>query len=71
MATSVPQQIAALDARIKQNEEVIRFLLSLLHPAPIHEDAPPPPSADAWHVALMAWLDKYGGRVSPPEPTGG
>lgn len=66
MAVPKPQPPSVVE-RLNRNEEAIRFILSLLHPAPINIEGAPPVSTEAWHQALMGWLDLYGGRVVPPE----
>ena len=67
---SVPKpQPPSVTERLKRSEEAIRFILSLLHPGPINlTDGTPEVSTEAWHQALMDWLEAFGGRVIPPEP---
>ena len=67
----VEARVTDLEARVAGLEGAVRFLLSLLHPAPIIQEGPPPPSWEAWHAETMRWLERYGGRITPAEPEEG
>lgn len=66
---TVPSDPIDVVKRLERNEEALRFILSLIHPGPINvADTTPVASFEAWHQALMGWLELYGGRIIPPEP---
>lgn len=68
-ANALDARLTTIEQRVVRNEAAIAFILSLVHPEPLNTKVTTAaPSAGAWHAALMDWMNRYGGRVHPPEP---
>lgn len=57
---AVEERLAATEARVAENTEAIRAILTLLHPDPQHPDVEEDPALASFHRLVMKWIERYG-----------